>query len=290
MKLSVFTVSTPDLTPEELITAVQEAGIHGIEWRFADIPQDALDEEPSFWRNNRCSISLDSEKEEWYRYRIAAEKGNIESVGVVPYMSAGDLVSTEHLLQAASFMGASFIRLGVPLYDRSRHFSDLFKEMSDYLGQAEILCRNYGIKGLVETHHRTIISSASGAMRLCENFDPAYIGVLYDPGNMVHEGYENYKMGMELLGPYLAHVHVKNVGWQPDVVSEDGSAIWNAHWYGLRHGAVPWKQVISDLKEVGYDGYLGLEDFSGEFASREMLKQFSQYIRSLLKPAGGDCF
>jgi sugar phosphate isomerase/epimerase len=45
---------------------------------------------------------------------------------------------------------------------------------------------------------------------------------------------------------------------------------------------VPWKLIIDDLKFVGYDGYLGLEDFSLEYKSPEMLGQFVAYMRSLL--------
>ncbi|MFD0681182.1 MULTISPECIES: sugar phosphate isomerase/epimerase family protein [unclassified Paenibacillus] len=182
MKLSVFTASTPDLTLGETISAVKEAGIDGIEWRFADVPRDALDETPSFWRNNLCSIPIASEKTKWFEYRLAAEEANITSVGVLPNMAAGDLVTTERLLQAASFMDASFIRLGVPLYNGDKSYSKLYADAREYLSKSELLCRSYGVKGIVEIHHNTIISSASAARRLCDGFDPAFIGILYDLG------------------------------------------------------------------------------------------------------------
>ncbi|SFM28162.1 Sugar phosphate isomerase/epimerase [Paenibacillus sp. 1_12] len=281
MKLSVFTASTPDLTMGETISVVKEAGIDGIEWRFADVPQDALDEETSFWRNNLCSIPIASEKAKWFEYRLAAEEANITSVGVLPNMAAGDLVTTERLLRAASFMDASFIRLGVPLYNGDEPYSKLYAEAREYLRKSELLCRNYGVKGIVEIHHNTIISSASAARRLCEGFDPAFIGILYDPGNMIYEGYENFRMGLDIMGAYLAHVHVKNVSWSR-VVDTDGNDIWKADWAGLRKGCVPWPQLVDDLKAIGYEGYLGLEDYSGEFATKEMLYEFAQYFRTLL--------
>ena len=53
MKLSVFTVATPDLQPEELAKAAADAGIEGIEWRFKEIPEEVAGEKPSFWRHNR---------------------------------------------------------------------------------------------------------------------------------------------------------------------------------------------------------------------------------------------
>jgi sugar phosphate isomerase/epimerase len=129
----------------------------------------------------------------------------------------------------------------------------------------------------------TIAPSASAAYRLVEGCDPAYIGVLYDPGNMVHEGFENYRMGMEMLGPYLAHVHVKNAGWtQTGETRDDGFAGWRCEWTGLSRGIVDWPQVITDLKAVGYEGYVGIEDFSREFGSENMLANFAAVMNRLL--------
>lgn len=284
IQLSVFTVATPELTPEELGKAAREAGIHAIEWRYKEAPADAESLKPSYWGNNLCTLLPSGGDEMIERFREVAEVNGLRSLSVTPYLTAGDLEATEEVLRAAKRIGASFIRLGIPGYDRSRPFAELFELARGYLKEAEKLCRQYGVKGLIETHHVTIAPSASAAYRLCEGFDPDCIGVLYDPGNMVHEGYENYKMGLELLGPYLAHVHVKNAGWKTNGIAEDGSVRWDSVWSGLTEGVVPWKQVIEDLKAVGYEGYLGVEDFSGQFAdSAEMLQHFTEYINKLLK-------
>jgi sugar phosphate isomerase/epimerase len=50
----------------------------------------------------------------------------------------------------------------------------------------------------------------------------------------------------------------------------------------MREGIVSWKQVIDDLKAVGYDGYLGVEDFSRQYDSPAMLREFAAYMRELL--------
>ncbi|MEZ4633203.1 MAG: hypothetical protein R2880_21235 [Deinococcales bacterium] len=62
---------------------------------------------------------------------------------------------------------------------------------------------------MIEIHHRTIVPSASAVYRLVSHFDPQHIAVIYDPGNMAYEGFEDYRMGLELWEPYLAHVHLK---------------------------------------------------------------------------------
>lgn len=279
MKLSVFTVATPDLQPEELAKAAADAGIEGIEWRFKEIPEEAAGEKPSFWRHNRCSMDPNGTQEEWLKFQQAADKHGRRSLAVVPYLTCGDVEATEKVMQAAKLIGASFIRAGIPGYDRKRNYNELYDQAVRYLHEVQDLAAAYGVKAVVETHHLTIAPSAGLTHRLVSHFNPQHIGVLYDPGNMVHEGYENYRMGLELLGPYLAHVHVKNGGYRKTAAEDGTSAAWSGEWVPLDQGAVPWKQVIQDLQSVGYEGYYGIEDFSGTFESREMLLRFAEQMK-----------
>ncbi|MCT1397854.1 xylose isomerase [Paenibacillus sp. LC231] len=279
MKLSVFTVATPDLQPEELAKAAADAGIEGIEWRFKEIPEEAAGEKPSFWRHNRCSMDPNGTQEDWLEFQQAADKHGRRSLAVVPYLTCGDVEATEKVMQAAKLIGASFIRAGIPGYDRKRNYNELYDQAVRYLHEVQDLAAAYGVKAVVETHHLTIAPSAGLTHRLVSHFNPQHIGVLYDPGNMVHEGYENYRMGLELLGPYLAHVHVKNGGYRKTPAEDGTSAAWSGEWVPLNQGAVPWKQVIQDLQSVGYEGYYGIEDFSGTFESREMLLRFAEQMK-----------
>lgn len=282
MKLSVFTVATPDLTPEQLVDAAQEAGLNGVEWRFAKVPEEVSNEAPSYWRNNLCTLNPELDPEEMLHYRRIAEARGLEIVSLTPYLSVDDPEATEHVFRNARLLGAKMIRVGVARYDGTEPYPALYEKTLRYLKQAERLAKEYGVKGVVETHHKTIAPSAGLAYRLVSHCDPDHIGVLYDPGNMVHEGYEHFKMGMELLGPYLAHVHVKNTAWSRNGLREDGTAIWQAGWSPLTEGIVNYQEVIAYLKSVNYDGYLGIEDFSGHYDSRELLKEFVRFIRERL--------
>ena len=99
MKVGAFTVGLPDLTPEEAVWELKDAGYDGVEWRVTRVPEEARGEEFTFWGNNLCP-------------------------------------------------------------------------------------------------------SASLAHRLVSAFDPDLVGAILDPGNMAQEGFENYHIGAELLGPY----------------------------------------------------------------------------------------
>jgi len=282
MKLSVFTVATPDLTPEELAKAAQDAGIEGIEWRYKEVPAEVASEKPSFWRNNLCSIDPSASDEELERFKRVAADHNLVNLSVTPYLTCGDVAGTERVMQVAQKVGASYIRVGVPHYDGTANYNDLYKQEIDYLHHVQELSQQYGVKGLVEIHHNTIAPSAGLVHRLVSGFNPEYIGVLHDAGNMVHEGQENFRMGLELLGPYLAHVHVKNARWVPTGEVQDGITLWRSEWAPLDEGIVNWSKLLGELKAIGYDGYLGIEDFSGQYASADMLKNFASKVKAWL--------
>ncbi|WP_339838129.1 sugar phosphate isomerase/epimerase family protein [Paenibacillus sp. FSL R7-0272] len=296
MKLSIFTVAVPDLDANELASAAAAAGIAGIEWRYRGIPEDASAEQPSFWRNNRCSIDPDRWQEQVPVFREAAEAHDRKSIALVPYLNCGDMVATEQAFQAASTLGASMMRVGVPGYDRSTAYPELYGKAVRYLNEVQDIAKQYNVKAVIETHHQTIAPTASLAYRLVQSLDPEHVGVLYDPGNMVHEGYENHRMGLELLGPYLAHVHVKNAGWYKKEVAnisdqkaltprsdseQSLSTLWECHWAPLTEGMVDWVQMVRDLRAVGYDGYYGIEDFSGTLDSRAMLQHFADVFAEI---------
>ena len=291
IKLSVFTVATPDLTPEELSEAAAAAGIHGIEWRCQFTSDAAKLEKPSFWGNNLSTISPDAPDESVNQFVQAAAKHNRKTIALAPYLTCGDVEGTEKMFRLANRLGANMVRVGVPGYNRTRNYNELFDQTIVYLRQVESLARDYNVKALLETHHYTIAPSASLTHRLVCTFNPDQIGVLYDPGNMVYEGFENYRMGMELLGPYLAHVHVKNAGWSQADTSPANESLtdvltpkdWSAGWRPIENGVVPWKQVIADLRAVGYQGYFGVEDFSNTYDTKTMLHTYAKQMKSWME-------
>ncbi len=86
--------------------------------------------------------------------------------------------------------------------------------------------------------------------------------MIHDAGNMVFEGFEAYRMGLEVLGPYLAHVHLKNARWAETGARDDGSSGWAAGFAPLTAGSVDVPALFGALASVGYDGWVSFEDFS----------------------------
>lgn len=277
MKLCVFTVMLPDLTPQEAVAELAAAGYDGVEWRVTQIPTERRQEPPSFWGNNLCTWAPTVADARRARALAASHDLAIPNLGT--YIDLGDLAAVESAIDFAQAAGSPQIRVGVGKTGGTTSYDELFQASRDFLDDVEHLAKQAGVKALVETHHGTIVPSASAALRLVEKYDPDAIGVIYDPGNMVHEGYESYRMGLEMLGPYLAHVHVKNAAFQRPT----GGGVWRPHWSPLEDGVVDFAALFAGLGAVAYDGWIGVEDFSLARPSREALRHNLRFLRKFIE-------
>ncbi|HJQ28201.1 MAG TPA: sugar phosphate isomerase/epimerase family protein [Rubrobacter sp.] len=278
MKVGVFTVGLPHLTPEEAVREIKDAGYEGVEWRVTRVPDGAKGESPSFWGNNLCT--LEPTEEEARRARRLSEEVGLEVPGLGTYVAVGDLEAADEAMRFAVTAGAAQVRVGAGALDGSYEAS--FAAAREFLAGVEDLARSHGVKALVEIHHRTICPSASLAHRLVSAFAPERIGVIFDPGNMAQEGFEDYRIGLELLGPYLAHVHIKNSAFE----RPDGGGVWEPRWAPLEDGVVDFGSLFAALASVGYDGWLVIEDFSGARQSRETLRHNLDFVRAAVEGAG----
>jgi sugar phosphate isomerase/epimerase len=278
MKVGVFTVSLPDLTPDEAVREIKDAGYDGVEWRVTHVPEELRSDESSFWGNNLCT--LEPTVEEARRARRLSEEAGLEIPGLGTYVALGDLEAAHEAMRFAVTAGVPQVRVGAGAPD-GRPYEELFDAAREFLVGVEDLARSHGVKALIEIHHKTICPSASLAQRLVSSFDPGLVGVILDPGNMAQEGFEDYRIGAELLGPYLAHVHIKNSAFERPA----GGGVWEPRWAPLEDGVVDFGQVFEALEHVGYDGWLVMEDFSGVRPSREALKFNLEFLRSFTEPS-----
>ncbi|MGH2558773.1 MAG: sugar phosphate isomerase/epimerase family protein [Thermomicrobiales bacterium] len=261
MKFAIFTVSLPEWTPDEAVKRLAEIGYDGVEWRIVD---DAPRETPGFWQGNRCTFPLSSFVEDAPPIRALTEAAGLAIPAIASYVQANDLENVERVMRGMKALGVSMGRIQVPKYDGTTGYADLRDQARQDYRAVERLARDYGVKALVEIHHNTIVPSASATRLFLDGFDPDAVGAIYDPGNMVHEGHERYRLGLETLGPYLAHVHAKNTGWRQAGEREDGTSAWEAHWAPLGAGIVNLSELFGALRAIGYDEWVSVEDFTTE--------------------------
>jgi sugar phosphate isomerase/epimerase len=277
VKFSVFTASTPDWTPAEAATTLAGQGWDGIEWRITD--QQSADP-PGFWAGNRATWPLTGLEDALPSIAAVTRDAGLEFSGLGAYVRIDDPENVERVLAATAVLGAGRTRLRMPDLG-SAGYPSLFEHTREALSRAVRRAASYDVKILVELHHRTVVASASSAVRLTEGLDPARVGVIHDVGNLVHEGFEDYTAGLQMLGPYLAHVHVKNVAWAVTGRRADGSASWQADWAPLRDGQADLAAYFAALAAVGYDGWIALEDFSTAVPLAERTRDNLRYVREL---------
>jgi sugar phosphate isomerase/epimerase len=283
MKFSVFTVMLPEWDPETALARLKESGYDGVEWRVTNTRPEAKSEQVSFWGNNRCTVELDTILDKAAEIRDMTAAAGLETAALAGYHRIDDGESTEKMLEAARTMGAPLIRVGVPRYDGSVPYDELFSASRAGYEKVEANALKAGVKVCLETHMGIITPSASSARRLLDGLDPAAVGVIYDPGNMVTEGHEQTEMGLDILGPYLAHVHAKNGAWTRSEDAAPGEHPWKPGIAtAMDEGIVDWRAVLAALKAAGYDGYISFEDFSASRATEEKIKFNIDYLKSLM--------
>ena len=297
MKLAIYTVSMPEYTIEESVALIKEMGYDGVEWRvdstqgggtlaayFANLPEEKK-YAMRYWIDNKATLEVADIKNECLRAKKCCDEAGIEIVNLATTLR-GDDATMEAVLEAAAAIGCKTVRGPMATYDPSKPYWEQFEEYRAYLKHCEPLLKKHGVKFLIETHHGMMISSASSALRVLDGFDPEYFGLIYDPGNMVYEGYENYELGFEMLGKYLAHVHVKNAALVPAGEDELGATKYEQAWMPLKKGSANLLALMKALVKVGYDGVLSVEDFSNEKPTREKLEDNIAYLRQLMEAAG----
>lgn len=281
---SVFTVMMPEFDIVQSAALLKSLGYDGVEWRVHSVPSSFPDK-PDFWRGNHATIDLDTIVKTAPDIRRITEDAGLEIIGLGTYLGYKLLDDIAQCMEAARIMGCKSIRVSPPNYDGSVNYNDLYEEALEGYAMVEDLAREHGVRANIEIHHGNMCPSASLTYRLVSNFDPDYVGVIFDPGNMVCEGYENWQLGLELLGPYLSHVHVKNAAWVETGVTEQGEKQWKHTRVPTKEGCVNWTEMLLALDRVGYNGWLSFEDFSlGD--TKTKLADNITYMKALVSRLG----
>jgi sugar phosphate isomerase/epimerase len=279
MKFAVFSVSIPDYEPAEAVSKLREFGYDGIEWRVIDQDPDATG--AAFWARNKATLPFSTFEQDAPAWRKLTEEAGLEMPGVGTYVMCDDLAGVESAMRGAKALGAPQLRVRVPNYDGVEPFRAKWDAARAQYRDVVDLGAKHGVKVLLELHHRSIVPSASAARLFLGDLDPAHVGVIHDAGNMVYEGFENYRLGFEMLGPYLAHVHIKNARWFPEKYNEDGSVTWKCDWAPVHKGVINNRELFAALKAVGYDGWVGVEDFSTEQPVDVRLKENLAFLKQI---------
>jgi sugar phosphate isomerase/epimerase len=284
MKFSLFTGSCPEWTPEEVATHAAAQGWDGLEWRIAD---QAESDTPGFWAGNRATFRLTGLEENAELLADIPRRAGLSLSGLAPYVPLADHHNAERVLRIAAQTGARRVRFTSPKPTDETSFDDLFTKARADLDVLQEIARPLGAQVVIQIHHGNIVSTSSSARRLVDGLDPDVIAVMHDLGNTTIEGREgllSLKMGLEILGPYLAHVHIKNAIWQRTGEDEHRAAQWKWSWATLRQGMGDVRAYLRALRQVGYDGWVTVEEFTTELPLAERLADDLAFLKAASAP------
>jgi sugar phosphate isomerase/epimerase len=281
MKIAVFTVCMPEFTPEDAAPKLREMGYDGVEWRTTSVPAPGA---PviNYWTGNRCSIDPATIRDRAASLKALCRKHKLAMPILGTYVGYNDLALIEGCMEAGREMGVKGLRVSPGGYNPKDGYDKLVTAALKGWEKVVKLGKKHGVKPLFEIHMGNLTPSCSAARRFADHFSPDDLGVIHDAGNMVCEGFEQWSLGLDVLGHYLAHVHVKNGMMSIQSGDADGNLRWGYSSDTLRHGEVNWRDLLDALKRVGYDGWLSLEDFSPGDTIKKLADN-ATYLRTLIK-------
>jgi sugar phosphate isomerase/epimerase len=250
--LAVHSAMLPNLTPADAISLVGAHNYQGL-----------------FWQGD-----LDTSTALQHTRTVPGQ-----SAPVITTVGLGrddrNTVDPEQAAAAAEALGATSVRIcGAPIRGQTYTAAyDATLRLCEVYSQA---AQRRGLKVLLHQRWGTLTQSASQLHRVLSNFDPAVVGCVYDAGSMTIEGYEEYRIGLEILGSYVADVHIANTRHFP---SPTGT-VWEWEWSPLSDGLLDLQRLFRALRRSGYQGWITLADRSlGQAAAalleadRHMLQQ-----------------
>lgn len=160
----------------------------------------------------------------------------------------------ERAAELAEAAGAEYLRVcGARMAGQSyqQAFDATLRTCETYSAAA----RRYGIRVLLHQRWGTVTASASQLQHVLSQFDPTLVGCVYDAGSMTVEGYEEYRIGLEILGGYVGDVHIANARHFPP--TRPGRRVWEWEWSPLSDGLLDLQRLFRALRRSFYPSYQG---------------------------------
>ncbi|WP_277552960.1 sugar phosphate isomerase/epimerase family protein [Halobaculum limi] len=161
---------------------------------------------------------------------------------------------------------------------------------------------HHGVDLAIEMHPNMLVYEPHGMLRLRELTNER-VGANFDPSHLYWQGIDVTE-AIRVLGDHDAihHVHAKDTkvyesqAREKGVLdttdyTEEGDRSWLFRSVGYGHGEEHWKDVVSTLRMVGYDGALSIEHEDSLTSSREGLEKAVDLLdRAVFETTPGDAY
>jgi sugar phosphate isomerase/epimerase len=142
-------------------------------------------------------------------------------------------------------------------------------------------CEKYGFQIGVQNHSgRNVPVNAMGQYHLLKDYDPRYVGAIWDPAHNALEG-EDPEPALDMVASHLCVVNLKNAFWKRVNGPEAQAAAWSIYWTTGRNGRASWPRVAAKLKQINYQGPLCLSaEYSAETEVDRLIVEDLAYAKA----------
>lgn len=161
-----------------------------------------------------------------------------------------------------------------------------------YWKEASALAASYGVtKIALEMHPGFCVYNPRTLMRLREAVGPA-IGANFDPSHLLWQGIDPVEALKAMKGA-IHHFHAKDTRIDTANVAVNGvlettryddflGRGWVFRTVGYGHGEKLWRDIISTLRAIGYDGAISIEHEDGLMSVEEGLEKAIEFLKPIL--------
>ena len=165
------------------------------------------------------------------------------------------------------------------------------KRVIPYWRKQAKFAANHGVKVAFEMHPGFVVYNTETMLKLrkeCGN----NLGANFDPSHLFWQGMEPIA-SVRALGKAIYHVHAKDVKVCPfntpvngvldtKHYGDESKRSWVFRTCGYGHGLEWWKDFVSNLRMVGYDGVLSIEHEDSLMSSMEGLSKAVDFLKQVL--------
>ena len=273
LQISLYTLLANKVSLEEAIALAAGAGFDAVDLRQ---------------RDDGIHIMPDISDDDADRVRKAVEQAGLHVSGLTTYWEVGlveqeaaaqQFAALERSMRTAVVLGAKFIRVSGCDLDKRYSYEVNRAAFREQVARAADLAEQHGLVITPEQHGGRLTASAGQCMDLLRGLERDSLGIVFDPGNAVSEGFERPWVQVRMLGSLIKAVHVKNR------MTDKGEAGVNERLPGgncrIDEGVLNWPLIAQELAAIGYSGYLTCEDFAEFDTLEEKFKWDADYLRGL---------
>ena len=185
----------------------------------------------------------------------------------------------ENIFEACAEANIPIIRILAPL-NLEKGYMNAVAEVKTKIEKLIPLCERYSVKIGIQHHFGPMISHSMELFQLIKDYDPKYIGAIWDSAQSILAG-EEVEQGLDIIWPYLCLVNLKNVFYMR-TNGPESQAKWSRYFTTGKQGLASWPDIASYLKQKNYQGAICItHEYNNQKDVEKLLAEDITYAKSL---------